>query len=118
MNHISAVTFAVKDMERALEFYEKLGFDVIRGGFHASFSTLQTDNVIVNLIQQDSHEGQWWGRGIFRVEDVGEHYKALTAVGLTLDAPPHDASWGERFFHVTDLDGHELSFVQLLPSDS
>jgi uncharacterized glyoxalase superfamily protein PhnB len=26
-------------------------------------------------------------------------------------APPRDAEWGERFFHVTDPDGHEISFA-------
>jgi uncharacterized glyoxalase superfamily protein PhnB len=25
--------------------------------------------------------------------------------------PPRDAQWGERFFHVTDPDGHEISFA-------
>jgi len=24
---------------------------------------------------------------------------------------PQDASWGERYFHVPDPDGHELSFA-------
>jgi len=24
---------------------------------------------------------------------------------------PRDAAWGERFFHLTDPDGHELSFA-------
>src|ERR1700737_4496053 len=29
---------------------------------------------------------------------------------------PHDAEWGERFFHLIDPDGHELSFARpLLP---
>jgi catechol 2,3-dioxygenase-like lactoylglutathione lyase family enzyme len=29
---------------------------------------------------------------------------------------PRDAEWGERFFHLTDPDGHELSFARpLLP---
>jgi hypothetical protein len=27
-----------------------------------------------------------------------------------------DASWGERFFHVTDPDGHQLSFAEVLPT--
>jgi uncharacterized glyoxalase superfamily protein PhnB len=27
---------------------------------------------------------------------------------------PRDASWGERYFHVLDPDGHELSFARLL----
>jgi uncharacterized glyoxalase superfamily protein PhnB len=29
---------------------------------------------------------------------------------------PHDAEWGERYFHVTDPDGHELSFAWPLRS--
>jgi len=28
---------------------------------------------------------------------------------------PKDAPWGERFFHVTDPDGHEISFAEPLP---
>jgi uncharacterized glyoxalase superfamily protein PhnB len=27
---------------------------------------------------------------------------------------PQDASWGERYFHVPDPDGHELSFARPL----
>ena len=54
------------------------------------------------------------GRVIFRVENVDAHYGALQAQGLMLESP-RDAAWGERFFHVTDLDGHELSFAELLP---
>jgi uncharacterized glyoxalase superfamily protein PhnB len=36
------------------------------------------------------------------------------ASGAQPDAPPRDAAWGERFFHLTDPDGHELSFARLL----
>ena len=34
------------------------------------------------------------------------------AAGLEPDTAPWDASWGERFFHMTDPDGHELSFAR------
>ena len=27
-------------------------------------------------------------------------------------ARPRDASWGERYFHMSDPDGHELSFAR------
>jgi hypothetical protein len=27
---------------------------------------------------------------------------------------PRDASWGERYFHMLDEDGHELSFARQL----
>ena len=33
-----------------------------------------------------------------------------------LEAPrPRNASWGERYFHLQDPDGHELSFAKPLP---
>ena len=32
IQHISAVTFAVRDMARSIEFYGKLGFDLQYGG--------------------------------------------------------------------------------------
>jgi uncharacterized glyoxalase superfamily protein PhnB len=35
------------------------------------------------------------------------------AAGLQAESP-RDAGWGERFFHITDPDGHELSFAELL----
>ena len=30
---------------------------------------------------------------------------------MTWDTALRDAEWGERFFHLTDPDGHELSFA-------
>lgn len=80
----------------------------------AAFSSLKAGQAFVNLIASSGYEHRWWGRAIFRVDDVDEHYRVLRAQGLELDAP-RDASWGERFFHVTDPDGHELSFAELLP---
>jgi uncharacterized glyoxalase superfamily protein PhnB len=44
----------------------------------------------------------------------------LVEAGEQPQAPPCDAPWGERFFHVVDPDGHEISFAWPLdrPSDS
>ena len=39
----------------------------------------------------------------------------MIAAGYAADTIPRDAEWGERFFHVTDPDGHELSFAKPLP---
>ena len=33
---------------------------------------------------------------------------------LDPDFAPRDAVWGERYFHITDPDGHELSFARRL----
>jgi catechol 2,3-dioxygenase-like lactoylglutathione lyase family enzyme len=32
IQHISAVTFAVRDMARSVELYQKLGFELVYGG--------------------------------------------------------------------------------------
>jgi catechol 2,3-dioxygenase-like lactoylglutathione lyase family enzyme len=114
IRHISAVTLAVNDMARSVEFYRKLGFELLYGDECATFSSLRAGEAVVNLAASQRYEHRWWGRAIFRVDQVDAHYRALQAQGLTVESP-RDAPWGERFFHVTDPDGHELSFAELLP---
>jgi uncharacterized glyoxalase superfamily protein PhnB len=79
----------------------------------AGFSTLKAGAAYVNLAASPGYEHHWWGRAIFRVDDVDADHRMLQVEGLTAD-PPQDAPWGERFFHVLDPDGHELSFAELL----
>ena len=38
------------------------------------------------------------------------------AAGFAPATAPRDAEWGERYFHLTDPDGHELSFARPLPA--
>ena len=53
-------------------------------------------------------------RVIFHVDDVDALYAVVLAGGFAPEAPPRDASWGERYFHLTDPDGHALSFAKPL----
>jgi hypothetical protein len=39
---------------------------------------------------------------------------AAAALRLSRNSAPRDAEWGERFFHLIDPDGHELSFARPL----
>jgi len=117
IQHISAVTLAVQDMVRSVEFYEKLGFKVAYGGRRSAFTTLRSGDAFVNLSAESRYEHRWWGRVIFRVDHVDAHHRTLETQGSPVEAP-RDAPWGERFFHVTDPDGHELSFAELLPARS
>jgi uncharacterized glyoxalase superfamily protein PhnB len=41
------------------------------------------------------------------------HARAVAA-GLEPKFEPRDAPWGERYFHLVDPDGHELSFARPL----
>jgi uncharacterized glyoxalase superfamily protein PhnB len=54
-----------------------------------------------------------WGRLIFYVSDVDALWNHLKDRGFDPKIP-QDASWGERYFHVPDPDGHELSFARRL----
>ena len=114
VQYISAVTFAVRDMDRSVDFYERCGFHVVYGGRDAAFTSLQSGEAYVKLIGTAGYASTRWGRAIFRVADADEQYRAMTAASLRPDAPPQDAAWGERYFHITDPDGHELSFAQLI----
>jgi catechol 2,3-dioxygenase-like lactoylglutathione lyase family enzyme len=112
VERISAITLKVRDMSRSVQFYsEILGLEIIYGGKNASFSSLRTpgeQDAILNLERGAFTEG--WGRIIFRVKEVDELWSHLQSKGF--QAPrPSDAPWGERYFHLHDPDGHELSFA-------
>lgn len=112
---ISAVSLATHDMARAVRFYRSLGFTVRYGGEGTSFTSLFAGSSYVNLIAQPlEHQWSWWGRVIFYAFDVDSLYEHVIRQGLQPDSAPRDAEWGERYFHITDPDGHELSFAQSL----
>ena len=109
---ISAVTLATHDMRRAVEFYRLIGLPLLYGGEEASFTSFRAGDNYLNLIAQPAdRQWTWWGRLIFYDADVDRLYTRLVAAGYRPEAPPRDAEWGERFFHITDPDGHELSFA-------
>jgi uncharacterized glyoxalase superfamily protein PhnB len=111
---ISAITLATHDMARAVQFYTMLGFELIHGGETAAFCSLRAGTSYVNLTAQPNRQWTWWGRTIFYVSDVDALYAQVVASGIQPDTAPRDAAWGERYFHVTDPDGHELSFARPL----
>ena len=108
---ISAVTLAVRDMARAVDFYRTVGFDLLYGGAAASFTSFRVGPGYLNLVLAPEADWSWWGRVIFYVDEVDPLYRRLLAAGLASEAAPQDAPWGERYFHINDPDGHELSFA-------
>jgi lactoylglutathione lyase len=113
---VSAVTLATHNMARAVSFYRVLGFEISHGGDGAAFTTFRAGTSFLNLVAQPAErKWSWWGRVIFYHSDLDSLYESVIAAGYRPDAPPRDAEWGERFFHLTDPDGHELSFAWPLP---
>lgn len=113
---ISALTLATHDMARAVRFYESLGFTIRHGGEAAEFTSFAAGSAAyLNLIAQGTDRAwSWWGRVIFYVADVDAFHRHAVENGLRPDFAPNDAPWGERYFHITDPDGHELSFARPL----
>ncbi|MHC5210317.1 MAG: VOC family protein [Planctomycetota bacterium] len=129
---LSAVTLVTSDMARSFAFYEALGFKPCAGGATAPFSSFRIGGGFLNLMAQGAElegalEGtssgaphrpgapmHGWGRVIVHVSDVDAFHARVTALGLAPHAPPRDAEWGERYFHLTDPDGHALSFARPL----
>ena len=109
---ISAVTIAVRDMERSVSFYKRLGFTPV--GRTERFTSFKVGGAFLNLIAIADFAGGWWGRLIFWVDDVDAQHAEAKRAGLTPEAEPRDAPWGERFYHIIDPDGHELSFARPL----
>ena len=112
---ISAITLKVSDMRASVRFYKDiLGLKMLYGGEQACFSSLCTKDekhTILNLEQGKAINN--WGRVIFYVADVDKFWTYLKEKGFNPERPK-DASWGERYFHLLDPDGHELSFAQPL----
>jgi catechol 2,3-dioxygenase-like lactoylglutathione lyase family enzyme len=113
---ISAITLATADMPRAVDFYRRLGFDVLHGGAEGDFTSFRVGEGYLNLALRPGYEpGTPWGRTIFYVSDVDAMHASAVESGLRPETNPADAPWHERYFHILDPDGHELSFARPLP---
>jgi uncharacterized glyoxalase superfamily protein PhnB len=112
---ISAITLATHDMARSVRFYRALGFGLHYGGEDAAFTSFTVGSSYLNVCAAPPERTwSWWGRVIFHVADVDAVYERAVRHGLSPEFPPCDATWGERYFHLTDPDGHELSFARPL----
>lgn len=114
IEHISAVTLAVRDMGESVAFYQKLGLDVTYGGPDAPFTTMRAQQAVINLRRTVTGADSPWSRVIFRVRGVDALHRELAGRGV-MAAPPRNAEWGERYFEVMDPQGVVISFAELLP---
>jgi catechol 2,3-dioxygenase-like lactoylglutathione lyase family enzyme len=112
---ISAITLRVANMQASVRFYrDVLGLEIIYGGEPSDFTSLRTKDGDTILNLERGQADIQWGRLIFHVSDVDRFFAHLAEKGFHPDSP-RDASWGERYFHMRDPDGHELSFARRLP---
>jgi catechol 2,3-dioxygenase-like lactoylglutathione lyase family enzyme len=110
---LSAVTIGVTDMAASCAFYDALGFQAAYGGPDAAFTSYAVGATFLNL-QLVPRTATGWGRFIVHVDDVDAIHARAVAAGLSPTMAPADAPWGERYFHIDDPDGHELSLARPL----
>ncbi len=112
---INAVTMETSDMARAVAFYQALGFELQYGGPDSRFTSFHAGASALNLrTAPAAPAGTRPARIIFWVSDVDQQHTHALAAGLAPDFAPRDASWGERYFHISDPDGQGLSFARKL----
>jgi catechol 2,3-dioxygenase-like lactoylglutathione lyase family enzyme len=126
---ISAVTLKIRDMRKSCSFYSRIpGFKLVYGGAAKPFTTFEVggNKMYLNLELVDdiaSSDPRDFGRIIFHTEDVDSlyHYmkndKAISEA-ISFENEPADAPWGERFFHVREPDGYQLSFARPLSKEA
>ena len=113
---IGAVTLLTADMGAAVTFYQALGFHMLYGGVAAPFTSFRVGGGHLNLQFETgiSSERAVWGRVVIWVDDVDAMHERAVAAGFHPDTSPADAPWGERYFHIRDPGGHEVSFARPL----
>ncbi len=139
---ISAITLKVKDMEKSSSLYSKIpGFRLTYGGkpsdHFTTFGIGEGSNATtyLNLELIENNEGssdfskipnlgktrtsEDFGRIIFHTENVDRLYSYMEqdeyiSKHIVIENKPTNAPWGERYFHIREPDGYQLSFAQPL----
>ena len=110
---INAVALAVHDMSRSVRFYTALGFSVRYGGERAAFTSLHAGSCYLNLIAARRSPLVMVGAGAFTYPR-----RRIPSPRPGAGAGTDNRAWGcpggERYFHISDPDGHELSFARRL----
>ena len=130
---ISAVTLIIENMGRSCRFYSQIpGFKLVYGGSSDdTFSTFEIEeehiskmclNLEVSITNnKNSHHHQRkrknFGRIIFYTEDVDRLYSYFRSNKnisnlISFENEPTNAAWGERYFHIREPDGYQLSFAK------
>lgn len=112
----------VKDMKRALEFYELIGLNCVFGDENSQYTEVGNESIRISLNSEDMIQeltNASSDKAIVKCElaflceskeEVDTQIKKLKAKGVTIIQEPFDAPWGQYYAMVSDYDGHHISF--------
>ena len=119
---IELIPLAVKDVDRSVEFYEKLGFEEmtrvpIRDEAINVFMGLPGDGDRLELTYNhgvDSYElGTGYNHIALTVDDLDGALEQLETVGIEPEKPPYRVSeGGSRICFVRDPDGYRIELIE------
>jgi catechol 2,3-dioxygenase-like lactoylglutathione lyase family enzyme len=123
MKSVAGVILLAKDLEKATEFYQTLGFEFKKRVKDVSATAylnwfwielLREDKIVTEAFKDDvavSRRGA--GQYIhISVENVDDFYNGLLAKGLKPASEPKNYPWGSREFVISDPDGYKLVFFK------
>jgi predicted enzyme related to lactoylglutathione lyase len=103
---IENITFPVKDLKRAVAFYETI-VGLKKSEEWSNYATFDVGGTLFGLDPDPRAELQVY----LRVANVDEEYKALKQRGLQSITEPKDTYWGGRTAVFQDPDGNKLILV-------
>jgi uncharacterized glyoxalase superfamily protein PhnB len=122
----TSVFLNVRDIEKSLEFYRRLGFRVKNAWKdeetgqtgYADLDLQGAELSLGHIPSNDDPEFQAWvgtplGAGVvvyLTVPNVDRHWKVAQEMGATIEMPIKDRPYG-RMFTLNDPDGYTLSFI-------
>lgn len=107
--NLNQITVPVADVEKSIDFYEKLGLKLIVKALpdYARFECPDGGSTF-SLHRSDfkqSVEGIWV---YFEVEDLDNYVNSLAAKGIIFEEMPNDKPWLWRESRLKDPDGNQL----------
>jgi catechol 2,3-dioxygenase-like lactoylglutathione lyase family enzyme len=115
----------VKDIKRSIDFYRRLGFDLLRDGGDFAELTWEDHRLFLAELSafRDAHGARLpatpplpLANVRVMVSDVDKCWKLVNEIGAQIVIPIGDRYYGLRDFTIADLDGFGVRFASILPT--
>lgn len=114
----------VTDIKRSVDFYQRLGFGLLRDGGDFVELTWEDHRLFLAELSafRGAHDAALPGSSPFpianvrvMVSNVDEYWKLVNEIGVRVIIPIANRYYGLRDFTIADLDGFGVRFASVLP---
>ena len=106
--NLNQVTIPVCDVERSIDFYEKLGLNlIVRSADYARFECPEGDSTFsIHLVSDTQHTGDVWI--YFEIGELDDYVQRLINKGIKFEELPNDKPWLWRESRLKDPDKNQI----------